>query len=89
MTKHQNFKVVRDGDEIIVCDSSVSAMSFVMVPRDYGFMFENTLNGVNAAGARAIELARKSRAGETIALRMMETPDRFEEIADTRYGVAW
>lgn len=74
------FKVLKDADYgYIVADASVRSFSFAMVPAT-GFAFESQKD----ASIRAAELA-----GKEVSLRMIETPDRFEEVADTRYGKAW
>lgn len=77
MTK---FKVLKDADYgYIVADASVRSFSFAMVPVS-GFAFESA----EAASDRAVALS-----GQAVAVRMLETPERFEEVADSRYGAAW
>lgn len=75
------FKVIRDADYgYIVADQSVGAFSFAMVPDDRKFSYVNKSAAIAAA---------KEYSGQNIPLRMIETPERFESVADTYYGVAW
>lgn len=75
------FKVIRDVDYgFVVADASVGAHSFAMVPADRQFAY----------GTREqAEAEAKFLSGKTIPLRMIETPDRFEAVADIVYGPAW
>ena len=73
------FKVIRDGADWFVADATVGAYSFAIVPEGFGPF-------VKKADA---EKAAAAIQGKVLETRMMETPDRFEEVADTRYGVAW
>jgi hypothetical protein len=76
------FTVIRDGYDFVVAAAPVAAFSFAMVPRDEAHLFGTRA----AAREQAKALAEK---GGQIALRMMETPDRFEKVADEVYGAAW
>jgi hypothetical protein len=51
-----------------------------MVP--VGVAWEFTNRGDAQAQARAL-------SGTEAPVRMIETPERFEAVADTAYGVAW
>jgi len=83
MQTSQTFTFHRDPDYgFIVADASVTARSFAMVPADREWSFEYELEARKAA----IEY---SRLGQPIPTRMIQTPDRFEAVADTRYGAAW
>lgn len=76
------FQIFQDPDYgYVVADASIGAHSFAMVPRDYEFSFQ-TLGG-------ATEQADKlERLGE-VEMQWLETPDRFEAVADTLYGAPW
>jgi hypothetical protein len=76
------FKVIRDIDYgFVVADASIGAYSFAMVPAA-GLQF-------SFATRVEAETEAKRLTGKDIPLRMLETPDRFEEVADTLYGPAW
>lgn len=64
----------------IVADASTSARSFALVPTNYDWSF--------AKKAKALAQA-KALSGKDVDCHMIETPDRFEAVADTRYGCAW
>jgi hypothetical protein len=83
----QTFTVLSDPDYgFIVADASVAAKSFAMVPALARFCFRVKAEAV--AHAAALTDQMKNNWGE-IPLRMIETPDRFEAVADTLYGPAW
>jgi hypothetical protein len=80
-TTSQTFTVHADADYgFIVADASVGAKSFAMVPAGFDWSFDSKAE----AKAQAIALS-----GKAIPTRMIETPDRFEAVADTLYGPAW
>lgn len=75
------FTVHPDSDYgFIVADASIGAYSFAMVPDGERWAFDDRA----AAVAQA-----KALSGRNIPLRMIETPDRFEAVADTVYGPEW
>ena len=75
------FMVIRDGTDYLVADASFGPRSAAMVPAKEAFAFTSR--------AEAIKQARKLSAQGTVPTRMIETPDRFEDVADTLYGPAW
>jgi len=76
------FTIAKDADYgWIVLDASVRSRSFAMVPVGTAWSFD--------AEADARAQARNLSAAGNIETRMIETPDRFEAVADTRYGAAW
>lgn len=77
----KTFKVICDDGEWFVADASVGAYSFAMVVSDMG-SFGSKVDAV--AAAKELAASKKD-----IAVRMMETPSRFESVADTVYGAAW
>ncbi len=79
MTTATQFKTIRDGDDWFVCDATVGACSFAMVTKE---MFDTR----KQAETRAKEL---NAAGQPVEVSMMDTYDRFEAVADTKYGPAW
>lgn len=81
ITKQTTFTVHRDVDyDFIVADASIGATSFALVPADKAWNF------TTEAEARA---QAKALSGQVVNLRCLETPDRFEAVADTKYGPAW
>jgi hypothetical protein len=64
----------------LVLSTETRARSFAMVP--VGVAWEFTNRGDAQAQARAL-------SGTETPVRMIETPERFEAVADTAYGVAW
>jgi hypothetical protein len=64
----------------IVLSDETKATSFALVPAGEQWEF--------ATKKEAIEQAAKLSGGN-IETRMIETPDRFEAIADKKYGKAW
>lgn len=76
-----HFSVVRDEMYgFIVIDSACRAKSFAMVPVSEAWSFNTRTQAVIQA---------KALMGKDIPCRMIETPDRFEAVADTNYGPAW
>lgn len=76
------FTVHRDADYgFIVADASIRARSFAIVPTR-GYAFDRRAD----AQRRADELNALDATPETMSI---ETPDRFEAVADTLYGPAW
>jgi hypothetical protein len=75
------FNVIRDGADWIVADASVTAHSFAMIPKFHQAVFSRRYE--------AERQAEKLSGGNPIETRMVETPDRFEAVADTLYGPAW
>lgn len=86
-TQTQTFTVHHDADYgFIVADAAVGATSFAMVPAVAAFCFPARAD----AEAHAAALTEQVKGGwSEIPLRMIETPDRFEAVADTLYGPAW
>lgn len=78
MTK--TFTVIRDGQDYLVADAAIKARSFAMIPARYQAMFHRRYQAERQA---------EKLSGQDIELRMIETPDRFEEVADTLYGPVW
>lgn len=82
-----NFTVSFDPDDqgYIVHEVS-NAFSFARVPVEHSFYF-------GADQAKAWEQVRRLKnwqaKGHEITLRNIETPARFEAVADTKYGAAW
>lgn len=64
----------------IVISTETKATSFAMVPvgEDWDF----------SSKSEAIEQAARL-SGKNVKVRMIETPDRFEAIADIKYGPEW
>jgi hypothetical protein len=79
MTTATQFKAIRDGDDWFVCDATIGAYSFAMVTRE---MFDTRKQAEAQAKAH-------NAKGQPIEVSMMDTPDRFEAVADTKYGCAW
>jgi len=79
------FTVSRDDQGYIVHQSS-NAYSFAMVPANFQYDFGDDK-------AKAWEQVRRlnkwAAKGNEIKLRLIETPDRFEAVADTKYGCPW
>jgi hypothetical protein len=75
------FTVIREqGYGYIVADASIKAKSFAMIPAHHQAVFSRR----HEAEQQAIRLS-----GQTIELRMIDTPERFEAAADTIYGPEW
>src|SRR5260370_13519264 len=75
------FTVIREpGYGYIVADASIKAKSFAMIPAPYHAVFSRRYE----AEQQAMRLS-----GQTIELRMIDTPERFEAVADTIYGPEW
>lgn len=72
-------------DEGYLVHETSNAFSFARVPVEYRSRFDDK--------ATAIEQVRRlhvhQKKGNAITLRMVETPARFEAVADTKYGRAW
>ena len=64
----------------IVLSAETKATSFAMVPVGEAWEFSNKSEALEQAAV----LSRKP-----VKVRMIETPDRFEAIADVEYGPAW
>lgn len=64
----------------IVISTETKATSFAMIPVGETWEFETK--------REALEQAAKL-SGKPTKTRMIETPDRFEAIADIKYGAAW
>lgn len=79
MATATKLKAIRDGQDWFVADATVGAYSFAMVTGEMFFTAKE-------ANDKAKELMAK---GQPVDVSMMETPDRFEEVADTVYGCAW
>ena len=75
------FTVIKEpGYGYIVADASIKAKSFAMIPAHYQAVFSRRYE----AEQQAVRLS-----GQTIELRMIDTPERFEDAADTIYGPEW
>ena len=74
----------RDDEGFLVHEVS-NAFSFARVPVEHTYLFETK--------EIAIEQVRRLHAwqnkGHTITLRDIDTPERFEAVADTKYGCEW
>jgi hypothetical protein len=64
----------------IVISTETKATSFAMVPAGEKWEFPSK--------EEALEQAQHL-SGKNITVRMIETPDRFEAVADLKYGAAW
>lgn len=64
----------------IVISNETKARSFAMVPVGAAWEFSSK--------SEALEQAA-NLSGKNVPVRMIETPDRFEAVADTLYGAAW
>jgi hypothetical protein len=64
----------------IVISNETKATSFAMVPVGESWEFSSK--------AEALEQA-SILSSKPVRTRMIETPDRFEAIADIKYGAAW
>jgi hypothetical protein len=73
-----------DYEGYIVHEAS-SAYSFARIPASFRFLFNTK--------AEALEQVRRLNKwlakGNRVDTRNIETPARFERVADTKYGVAW
>ena len=68
------FTVIKEpGYGYIVADASIKAKSFAMIPAHYQAVFSRRYE----AEQQAVRLS-----GQTIELRMIDTPERFEDAAD-------
>ena len=75
------FTVIKEpGYGYIVADASIKAKSFAMIPAHHQAVFSRRYE----AEAQAIRLS-----GQTIELRTIDTPERFEAATDTIYGPEW
>jgi hypothetical protein len=75
------FTVIKEtGYGYIVADASITAKSFAMIPAHHQAVFPRRYE----AEAQPLRLS-----GQTIELRMIDTPARFEAAADTTYGPEW
>jgi hypothetical protein len=87
MTYQIPFTVSFDPDEdgYIVHQAS-RVFSFAMIPAKYKYYF-----GQDKAKAwdQVRRLNAQQAKGNEIALQTLETPSRFEAVADTKYGCAW
>jgi hypothetical protein len=86
-TNQITFTVSFDGDEegYIVHEVS-NAFSFAMIPVGFSYYF-----GKDKAKAfeQCRRLAKWQAKGNKVETRLMETPARFEAVADTKYGCEW
>jgi hypothetical protein len=64
----------------IVLSTETRARSFAMVPVGETWEFATKLEALEQA---------KRISSKPVAVRMIETPDRFEAVADTLYGAEW
>lgn len=64
----------------IVISTETKAKSFAMVPVDENWAFSTRSEALEQASILS---------GKPVRTRMIETPDRFEAIADSKYGAAW
>jgi hypothetical protein len=64
----------------IVISTETKATSFAMVPVGETWEYDTKAEALEQAAI----LSRKP-----VKTRMIETPDRFEAIADIKYGAAW
>lgn len=80
------FTVSTDSIYGFIVHESARAQSFAMVPADFTWNFD----AIGDAAAQAAKLNHfEHKHPGSIRTRMIETPDRFEAVADTRYGRAW
>ena len=76
------FTVYGNGEGEWIVAERQKARSFAMVPMYFGYRFESRKDAV-------FQAADLNTAKRPLEVRMIETPDRFEEVADKTYGVAW
>lgn len=77
------FTAIKDAEfGYVVCDASIRARSFAMVPVHHHWSFRTERDAKHQAKLL-------SNIVGTVQTRMIETPERFEEVADTVYGAAW
>lgn len=62
-----------------------NAYSFAMIPAKHSCFFETK----TMAHEQVRRLHAYQAKGNEIELRSIETPGRFEKVADTKYGCAW
>lgn len=74
------FKVIKSEGWYLVVDASMKALSAALVPSAYRFAYSQKADAM---------LQASKLSGQIIETRMIETPDRFEEMADIMYGPAW
>lgn len=76
------FTVSQDPDYGFIVHSTESkALSFALVPVSFNWRFDSEFSA-------KVQADWLSRLG-AVKTRMIETPDRFEAVADTKYGSAW
>lgn len=77
----KNFGVARDPDYgWIVLSTENRARSFALVPAGHRWSFNKKAEALAQAAALS---------GREIEVNMIETPERFELVADKIYGCAW
>ena len=86
MASQINFKVsYSPDDEGYIVHQVSSAYSFASIPAKHSYLFNSK--------AQANEQVRRLHAwqakGHEVELRSIETPGRFEAVADTKYGCPW
>lgn len=73
-------------DEGYIVHQVSNALSFALVPANNQYEFGNDK-------VKAWEQVRRLHVwqakGNVVELRNIETPERFEAVADTKYGCAW
>ncbi len=80
------FKVSVDLDYgHVVHDAGCRAYSMILVPVDYRWSFFELKDAIE----QAERLTKLAAEGQIVKTRMIETPDRFEAVQDTKYGCAW
>lgn len=63
-----------------------NAYSFAMIPSEHQYYFGNDKAKANDQVRR---LHAHQAKGNEIKMRLIETPGRFEKVADKKYGCAW
>lgn len=79
------FKLITDGNEIFIADAAVGACSFAMVVSSAGYPLNRKDDAIKALAS----CNEQALSGSKPRTRMMETPSRFESIADILYGDRW
>jgi hypothetical protein len=79
------FSFDRDNESGYIVHEVSNAFSFAMIPVEHTSYFETK----EQAAEQVRRLHAWQQKGNVITLRCIETPERFEAVADTKYGCAW
>jgi hypothetical protein len=78
------FQIVADAGVWLVREASCS-YSFSFVPGDFSYEFDRK----SVAQDQIRRLEKWQAKGNQIRLHLIDTPDAFEAVADTKYGCEW